>query len=496
MAGWLTGAGLQPSLCGDVDELCAAAESGCGALLLAESALAGEAVSRLAGVLRSQPSWSDLPVLVLADPVPEAASSPLAVLEQAGSLSVLSRPVSPEGLVRLVESALRSRRRQYQMRSLLEERERKTAEALEADRRKDEFLATLAHELRNPLASIANAAVLLKDAADPENQTWAAGVVERQTNLLSHLIDDLLDVSSITTGKIRLRKAVIDMAVVLERACDSARPLITERKHDLICEYEHGNLWLEADPTRIEQILLNLLINAAKYTPRGGRIYLLAGRKGDEIFVSVRDNGIGIQPKRLPELFQLFTQGDRDVARSEGGLGIGLTIVQTLTEMHAGHVAAHSDGPDRGSTFTVYLPAAAAPVPIDPISPRLGSERGESRRVLVVDDNVDSAVGLARLLARTGHQIELAHEGVSALVRAREQSPEAIVLDIGLPGMDGYEVARRLRREPHGAAALLIAVTGYGQEEDRLRALEAGFDHHLVKPVDIARLRKLISEGK
>lgn len=494
---FLEKAKLQPFICASFEELCQRVETGCGALLLAEEVLVNGMATRLAEELRKQPSWSDLPIIIITGPGESGTRRRhLSALEPTGNVSIIERPVRPETLVSTLESAIRSRRRQYQVRSLLEEREKMIAESQEGDRRKDEFLAMLAHELRNPLASVSNAAVLLKDAADLENQAWAAGVVERQTSLLSHLIDDLLDVSRITTGKIRLRKAVIDMAVILERACESARPLITERKHDLICEYEHGNLWLEADPTRIEQIILNLLTNAAKYTPRGGRIYLLAGRKDDEVYVTVRDNGIGIVPKRLPEMFQLFTQGDRHIARSEGGLGIGLTIVQKLAEMHDGHVAAHSDGPDRGSTFTVYLPAAAAQIPVDPMSPRPSSEGGKSLRILVVDDNVDSAVGLAKLLARTGHQVELAHEGPGALARAREQSPEAIVLDIGLPGMDGYEVARRLRQEPHGAQVLLIAVTGYGQEEDRQRALEAGFDHHLVKPVDIARLRKLISEGK
>jgi CheY-like chemotaxis protein len=313
---------------------------------------------------------------------------------------------------------------------------------------------------------------------------------------LTHLIDDLLDVSRITTGKIRLRREVIDAAHVLERACETARPLIKERQHELDCDYDEG-LWIEADPTRVEQIVLNLLTNAAKYTPAGGKIELTAKREAGELRVVVRDNGMGIAPERLPEMFQLFAQGERSIARSEGGLGIGLTIVQKLAEMHGGRIDAHSDGPNLGSTFTVYLPATVAG---DPGAVRQGSRPAPAKarglRVLVVDDNVDTAHGLARLLQRRGHEISLAHDGMQALERSREVSPEAILLDIGLPGIDGFEVVRRLRAEGCCPDTLIIAVTGYGQEEDRLRATEAGFDYHLVKPVDLEELSELLRKAE
>jgi CheY-like chemotaxis protein len=323
---------------------------------------------------------------------------------------------------------------------------------------------------------------------------WAAGVIERQTTQLAHLIDDLLDVSRITTGKIRLRRKIIDLAVVLDRVCDSGQPLIKEKGHRLHCHYEHDKLWLMADPTRIEQIILNLLTNAAKYTSKGGDIHLAAKREEQEILVTVKDTGIGIEPKRLPEMFKLFTQGERSIARSEGGLGIGLTIVEKLTEMHDGHVEAFSDGPGHGSLFTIRLPAAAVQLPLpENKNPEDTSGEAIPLRVLVVDDNVDSAVGLARLLGRAGHQVALAYDGPEALEKSRELAPQAIVLDIGLPTMDGYEVARLIRQESWGQDTLLIAVTGYGQEEDRLHALHAGFDHHLVKPVDLARLKSLLN---
>ncbi|MHA3772305.1 PAS domain-containing protein [Verrucomicrobiota bacterium sgz303538] len=379
---------------------------------------------------------------------------------------------------------------------------RKTKEALaaqakalrESDRRKDEFLAMLAHELRNPLASVANAAALLKSDTDAESRSWATGVVERQTRHLARLIDDLLDVSRITTGKIRLRRELIDTATVLERACESAQPLIHERRHELFCDYPRGVLWVEADATRLEQIILNLLTNAAKYTRTGGRIDLVAMREDGWITIQVRDNGIGIPADKLPTMFELFAQGERSIARSEGGLGIGLTIVQKLAEMHGGRIDAASDGLERGSTFTIRLPASAAPATKgDNDGYAETSAQRSGLRVLVVDDNLDTAQGLARLLRLSGHQTEVAHDGPAALERARFYIPDAVLLDIGLPGMDGYEVAAQLREDHICGAALLIAISGYGQDEDRRRSRAAGFDHHLIKPVDLDHLRGLLA---
>jgi len=494
-ATFLTRAGLRAEVCADFPDFSRKLDVGCGAILLAEESLFNGYVHELVSKLETQPSWSDLPIVIITGTgESRLRSQHLADLAPAGNVSIIERPVRPGTLVSTLESALRSRRRQYQVRSLLEEREQMTAKALDADRRKDEFLAMLSHELRNPLASVTNAANLLKSPLDAETFEWAVGVVDRQTQQLALLIDDLLDVSRITSGKIRLRKEIIDASIILDRACESARPLIRERGHDLVCEFSRGAMWLEADPTRIEQIILNLLTNAAKYTPGGGRIQLSASRHENELFITVRDNGMGISPDKLPDMFQLFAQGERSIARSEGGLGIGLTIVQKLAEMHGGKVTAHSEGPNKGSTFTVQLPAVAPPVYATPnaTSPAEAAN-GYAIRVLVVDDNVDTARGLAKLLTRAGHEIVLAHDGPQALLTARDTMPQAIVLDIGLPGMDGFEVAKRLRQEPHGSEALIIAVTGYGQDEDRQRALDAGFDHHLVKPVNLAELKRLLS---
>lgn len=484
-AQFLTRVGLATTVCGHLDDLGALVGGGCGALLIAEEALARDAVPRLAAELARQPSWSDLPVILITAGADGSRlrSHYLAALAPVGNMTIIERPVRPETLVSTCEVALRSRRRQYQVRDLLRQLDA-------ADRRKDEFLAMLAHELRNPLAAVANAASLLN--SHEEDREWAREVIVRQCSQLTRLIEDLLDVSRITAGKIRLRKETIDPAMILDRARESVQPLLQARNHAFVCDYAPHRLWIQADTTRLEQIVLNLLTNAAKYTPAGGRIELTAELAGGEVAITVRDNGIGIAPQRLPEMFQLFAQGERSIARSEGGLGIGLTIVQKLVEMHSGRIEAHSDGPHCGSTFRVYFPAAPPPTGANGTTPT-PHPTSTRRRILVVDDNVDTARGLARLLAQAGHDIALAHDGFEAVESAHDHAPEAVVLDIGLPGMDGFEVARRLRAEPGCAGTLIIAVTGYGQPEDRQKSMAAGFDHHLVKPIDIEELKRLLA---
>jgi PAS domain S-box-containing protein len=363
----------------------------------------------------------------------------------------------------------------------------------EADRRKDEFLAMLAHELRNPLAAVGNAATVLKMSEDPANVNFAKDVIERQTRQLAHLIEDLLDVSRITSGKIRLKRERCDAGPILKQAIESASPLIRERKHTLITEFEEGKLPFRVDPTRVEQMVVNLLTNAAKYSENGKEILLSARRDEDEIVISVKDQGIGIPPEKLPQMFELFAQGERSIARSEGGLGLGLTIVQKLADMHGGSVTATSEGLGHGSTFTVRLPAESQPALVqgEGQAPSQVSVRRASR-ILVVDDNVDTTQSMVRLLKLLGNDVMVAYDGLSAIDKARILRPEYILLDIGLPGMDGYDVARRLREEPCCKATVIIAVSGYGQEEDRRRSRDAGFDHHLVKPVDFDSLLPLI----
>ena len=361
------------------------------------------------------------------------------------------------------------------------------------DRRKDEFLAMLAHELRNPLAAISNAVNVTRMTGLKEHIDWSIDVITRQMNHLTRLIDDLLDVSRINRGKIELRKDVLDASPILDSAAATVRTLVDERKHALEMSIENGNLWVNADPTRLEQVVVNLLNNAAKYSEDAGHIQLFAHNDGGDVVISVRDRGVGIPPEKLPGMFELFAQGDRSLARSEGGLGIGLTLVKKLVELHGGSIVAKSEGVGKGSEFTIRLPAAKGPALPKVAASGPVPTANKKARILVVEDNVDTAHGMVRLLKLIGHETAGAHDGKEALLVARKFRPEFILLDIGLPGMDGYEVAAKMRQEEWCKDAVIVAVSGYGQDEDRRRSTEAGFDHHLIKPLDHDALLSLIS---
>ena len=365
-------------------------------------------------------------------------------------------------------------------------------ELRETDRRKDEFLAMLAHELRNPLSAISNAVqVARRSSHDEEAQSWSVQVIQRQVRQLGHLVDDLLDVARISRGKIQLRTDLIDARTVIERAVEVVRPQVAEKGLVLRLNVYEGPLAVEVDPTRFEQILVNLLGNAIKYTDAPGLITLSARPGPGELVVRVEDTGIGIAPQKLPHVFELFEQVEDSIGRSRGGLGIGLTLVRRLAEMHGGTVSAESEGLGRGSSFNVRLPLAVQSLPAgrEAESPPLETEAGA--RILIVDDNADSVAGLARLLRRRGYEVETAHDGPSALEAATARRPAFVLLDIGLPGMDGYQVAERLR-PLLGERAIICAVSGYGREEDRQRTKDAGFDYHLVKPVEFDKLISLL----
>jgi PAS domain S-box-containing protein len=361
------------------------------------------------------------------------------------------------------------------------------------DARKDEFLAMLAHELRNPLAAIGNAVKLTSKTGLREHMEWSMDVITRQMGHLSRLIDDLLDVSRITRGKIELKRAVMDLIPILESAEVTVRALVEERKHTVEVDIERGNLWANIDPTRLEQVVVNLLNNAAKYSENAGHIRLSARNDAGEVVISIKDRGVGIPPEKLPEMFELFAQGDRSLARSEGGLGIGLTVVKKLVEMHGGTIAATSEGAGKGSEFVIRLPSATRPAEARPATPGPAEKPSTKSRILVVDDNFDTARGMSRLLKLIGHEVATAHSGPEAIELAREFQPEVILLDIGLPGMSGYEVASQLRREECCKDALIVAVSGYGQDDDRRRSRESGFDYHLTKPLDHDALLTLLS---
>ncbi len=376
-----------------------------------------------------------------------------------------------------------------------EARERLYRELQENDKRKDEFLAMLAHELRNPLAAMGNAVALTARSRQAEHVDWSMEVINRQIKHLTRLIDDLLDVSRINSGKIELRRDDLDATPILESAVETVRPLAVQRKHELSVSVDRGNIWVNADPTRLEQVVTNLLTNAAKYTENGGHIWLTAGHDGEDVVITVRDNGVGIPPEKLPEMFELFAQGDRTLARSEGGLGVGLTVVKKLVQMHGGRITARSEGIDKGSEFSVRLRAANRPVTVTALVKEPADSPRRAARVLVVDDNVDMATGMARLLHLLGHDVKTAHDGPEAVAVAPAHMPEFVLLDIGLPGMDGYEVAARLRQDGCCRRAVFIAVSGYGQDEDRRRSKAAGFDYHLVKPIDHDALLALLSNA-
>jgi PAS domain S-box-containing protein len=364
----------------------------------------------------------------------------------------------------------------------------------ENDRRKDEFLAMLAHELRNPLAPIQSAARLLRvrGREDPALIEWASGVVDRQVQSLVRLVDDLLDVSRITRGMITIQKQPVDVAQMITRAVETVRPLIEAREQELTVDAIPESVQVDGDPVRLPQVIANILNNAAKYTPVGGHIRIHVARRSSEVEIHVEDDGLGIRADVLPRIFDLFTQGDRALDRAHGGLGVGLTLVRRLVEMHDGSVEATSAGPGRGSAFVVRLPMRKR-VAEPPPPARARNAVAGFCRVLVVDDNVDAAETLAMMLRVLGQRVETAHDGIAAIDLAVRSAPDLVLLDIGLPGLDGYEVARRLRGRM-GTKPMLVAVTGYGQEEDRIRSREAGFDRHVVKPVDERVLAEIVHQ--
>jgi signal transduction histidine kinase/CheY-like chemotaxis protein len=366
----------------------------------------------------------------------------------------------------------------------------------EADRRKNEFLAMLAHELRNPLAPVRNAVHFLKLQGPQQPEfAWARDVIDRQVTNLVRMVDDLLDVSRITRGKIQLFPETLDVTALVTRAVETSRPLVETHRHSLKVSLPSLPLQVHGDATRLSQVLSNLLNNAAKYTPDGGRIEFAVTREGREAVFRVRDNGPGIPREMLAKIFDLFTQVDDSLDRSHGGLGIGLTLVRRLVEMHEGSVEAHSEGDGKGSEFVVRLPVREMQQALtnDDDSIDLGTLPPARLRILVVDDNVDAADSLAMVLRLHGHDVQLVHDGYAALDAAATFAPQVVLLDIGLPGINGYEVARKLRGSENGQRPLLVAISGYGQEEDRQRSFEVGFDHHLIKPVSPATLEKLLS---
>ena len=429
-----------------------------------------------------------------------------------GAVDYILSPVMPEVLRSKVKVFVELYQAQQRIRLMADEQvararaeaaqraaEEVTRRLQEEARRKDEFLAMLSHELRNPLAPIRTAIEVIRRVAPPDpTLTMARDAVDRQVGHLVRLVEELLDVSRISEGRITLKKEQIELGKVVSHAIETVRPLIESRGQQLAVRAPRSPVWVFGDAVRLAQVIANLLNNSAKYTPEGGRIELSAGAREGEALVEVKDDGEGIDAQLLPRVFDLFVQGQRSLDRSQGGLGLGLTLVKRLVELHEGRVEAESAGIGSGSTFRIFLPRlAAVPSQVEKVTSIAGSRpRVDGRRVLVVDDNADAAETIAAYLRLEGHETKVVTDAVEVLGSARVFEPQVVVLDIGLPGLDGYQIARQLRGQPQTREAFLIAVTGYGRDEDRARAADAGFDCHFVKPADPVEIQAAIERGR
>ena len=460
---------------------------GVGCIVLVEEALVQPDLQVLHQALEAQPPWSDMPLLLIAAQGRSLASLGEEVFPISGNVTVLQRPLHPVSLVSAVHVARRSRARQYQVRDLLAERDR-------AVKQRDEFLAMLAHELRNPLAPIRNAVYLLGTLQNTDPLfIMCRAMIDKQASHITRLVDDLLDVSRLELGKLELRTQRVDLNEIVTAAVEATTPMTSAQRHRVKVHRAPRELMVKADPVRLEQAVGNLIVNAAKFTPAGGSIDVSAAADGDFGVITVADNGVGIRPEMLDTIFELFAQSEVTLARSQGGLGIGLTLVKRLVELHGGTVHAASAGLGMGSSFRARLPlllgrgaerdeVAAVPVP------------SMSKRILIAEDGDDTRESLGLLVESWSHKVIYAANGPDAVRVARESKPDIALIDIGLPGFDGYRVAREIRGEdsPWARNVRLIALTGYGQQSDRVRAHEAGFDVHILKPVDPAMLKQLI----
>jgi signal transduction histidine kinase len=484
----LTGSGVEAECFTSLAQLAPLVATDIGCVVLVEEALVEPDVQSLQESLRSQPPWSDLPLLLVAAGESSLSAMVESIFPVSGNVTVLQRPLHPVSLASAVNVALRSRARQLQVRDLLALRERDV-------KQRDEFLAMLAHELRNPLAPIRNAVYLMGTLqyADPLFVKCRA-MIEKQSRHVTRMVDDLLDVSRLELGKVELRLKRVDVNECAAAAMEACAPMTHAYRHAVTLRRWHDPLPVCADPVRLEQVIGNLLVNAAKFTPEGGAIEVAVRAGEGHAVVSVTDNGVGIRAGMLDSIFGLFMQEPVTLARTQGGLGIGLTLVKRLVELHGGSVRARSDGLGCGARFEVRLPLAETEGERE-APPTDGASRGMSKRVLVVEDGADTRESLGLLMTAWNHEVVFAVDGPEGVDRACAVHPDIALIDIGLPGFDGYEIARRIRREGSDWArgVRLIALTGYGQAADRVRAMEAGFDMHLLKPVDPEKLQQVLA---
>ncbi len=476
-------AGIECHVCPDLVALRVEMQEGAGAILVTEDLLRAEAVAELGELFAGQLPWSDLPLLIFSAGR-ERQNGPLEELKKLAPYTLIDRPTRKKTLISTVQTALRARRRQYEVRDLLIELEKSV-------RSRDQFLAMLSHELRNPLAAILTSSQLM-ERRDPSVFVSERGIVQRQTRLLARLVDDLLDVSRVTLGKIALAPGPVDMGALLERCVKSWMPAAADLGVALTLAPMPAAFVVDGDPVRLEQIVSNLLSNAVKYTPRGGHVVVSAEIDEQSGRIRIADDGVGIDPEALPRIFELFTQDDQTLDRSRGGLGVGLTLVRTLVALHGGTVTASSRGRDHGSEFVVQLPRISSRGVSVASKEDVPAPAETPMTILVIDDNADIRSGLGELLRFSGHEVLESAEGQEGIARALERRPQAVLIDIGLPGLDGYDVARRLRAAL-GRSVRLIALTGYGSAQDRERSFEAGFDAHITKPTTFAVLSRVLA---
>jgi signal transduction histidine kinase/CheY-like chemotaxis protein len=484
-------AGVMAVICDTATQMAREMCVGAGALIITDDASRLDPLVELRLLLDSQPSWSELPILVLARP----DSPRLDQLRSVPGVVLLERPVNVRSLVSALQAALRARRRQYELRNQLEQTRSANHELQNQARAKDDFLATLSHELRNPLSALTTAAHLLdRGSLDAKADVMARQIVKRQTGLMSRLLDDLLDVSRITRGKLEIRTAPTELSSIIESAIETVQPLLNRKGHAFSVTVPDRDIVLEADAVRLAQVLANLLANAAKYTEPQGRVELVVERVGDVVEFRVRDNGIGIPPESRAEIFKMFAQLSPAIDRSEGGLGIGLALAKGLVELHGGSIDVTSDGYGHGSEFSVRIPLSKTAAPAaEEGAPGVADDATRRCDIVVADDNADALQSMAMLLEIEGHTVRVASDGITALSLAQEHAPDVMLLDIGMPGLTGYEVASKVRGLEGGEAIMLVALTGWGQPADRARASAAGFDHHLTKPVDYEELAGLLT---
>jgi signal transduction histidine kinase len=495
--------GLSPYICSDATCLLRALREGAASAIVTDEAIDPDTLIALSTFISEQVVWSDFPFVVLTGKhLTEHHAALKRLLITLGNAVLVERPVSPDSLYSAAVSALRARRRQYQARQLIADKECAAMGLRDADRRKDHFLAMLAHELRNPLAPIRSAAEVLKRV---ENECsprvgWARKLIERQSRQLSSLLEDLLDVSRITTGKVSINKTELLFNALVARAVETAQSGFDTRKHTVTVSLPESLVFVMGDAIRLTQVVANLLDNASKYTPPGGRIHVEVAIHAERVSLTISDNGVGISAEDLPYVFELFNQADRALDRAQGGLGIGLSLVRSILVLHDGSISAASEGQGKGTRVEVLLPLLSV------LDERFSSnsaeeapghhpstvDKDERKDIVIIDDNLDAAEALATLLDLNGHVVRVSPDGPSGLETCKARWPDVVLLDIGLPGMDGYQVARHLRDAAAGRPLALIALTGYGQPDDLRRAQDAGFDHHLVKPVELARLASLI----